>query len=444
MSDQQSDSPPPSPSNNYNSHRPFPSFPAFPPPFAFPSAFPPSPSFDFATTVQHQHLASPSDLLRLHQQQHQLSLSRFGYALPPPPPPPSLPFLTMPPPAPAIGLGQSQYQSMSSSSISGDNGRYSSARFGSDSAMRSVEQQMQISEPAGISYSQRHVVTAPPAITSPPPAAPPRTTRNTHSVPHRASSGSSNTLGQTPADPHGVRSARAGPRSQRPSVLGGPRLGSFLREHREGHVRSNSTGTRGYMGADPMHTTPHARTATRRIPAGIFPPRTAAVATVIPTIPLSGPLLTILAHSLRDCPSYDAVAQFAKSNYPHLSDTCFSHPRFLQEASRPAIGAPSPLTMDALLQRLVAYHLSPAELRGLRPPDWEGYMLLALELKWLETGMVVCGFGGDLVEQVWTRGQDRGGSGEGGRYVEWDVRRRLEGLVWEGVKGRFCGGGRGR
>ena len=155
------------------------------------------------------------------------------------------------------------------------------------------------------------------------------------------------------------------------------------------------------------------------------------------TVPTSGPLLTILITSLKDCLGYDSVSTFAKSNYPHLADMCYVKPRFLCVSTTQNTGPPSPLTMDAVMGRLITQHISVEELEGLNVSDWEGYMLFALELKWLETGMVVGAFGGDVVERIWEAGEDRGGTGAQGRYTGQDVRRRLEGGVWAEVERKF-------
>src|SRR5205807_10487506 len=111
-----------------------------------------------------------------------------------------------------------------------------------------------------------------------------------------------------------------------------------------------------------------------------------AAAATTATVPTAGPLLTILITALKDCLGYDSVAAFAKSNYPHLADMCYVQPRFLCVSTGQNTGPPSPLTMDTVMRRLITQHISAEELERLDVPDWEGYMLLALELKWLETG----------------------------------------------------------
>ena len=83
------------------------------------------------------------------------------------------------------------------------------------------------------------------------------------------------------------------------------------------------------------------------------------------------------------------------------------------------------------------HHIAQGAVANLRPPNWEGYMQLALELKWVETGMVICGFAGDIPHRIWEQGQDYGGSGEAGKYTEEDVRRKLEGLVWTEVELKY-------
>ena len=83
------------------------------------------------------------------------------------------------------------------------------------------------------------------------------------------------------------------------------------------------------------------------------------------------------------------------------------------------------------------HHIAQGAVANLRPPDWEGYMQLALELKWVETGMVICGFAGDIPHRIWEQGQDYGGSGEAGKYTEQDVRRKLDVLVWREVELRY-------
>jgi len=78
-----------------------------------------------------------------------------------------------------------------------------------------------------------------------------------------------------------------------------------------------------------------------------------------------------------------------------------------------------------------------SEVGILQQPDWEGYLQLAIELKWVEVGMMVCKFAGDISNRIWVHGQDHGGSGDYGRYTVPDVRRKIEQLVWSDVERRY-------
>ncbi|RPB26641.1 hypothetical protein L211DRAFT_644657 [Terfezia boudieri ATCC MYA-4762] len=389
-------------------------------------------------------------------------------------------FLTMPgPPPPAIGLGNgvpmgggSYSHSVSVSSASGGAGgdpvvrTSTSVRYG-DNVVRSIslarpapQQATQgpghTQDPGSLSSSAtvraQVTVSTPASPSAPTPGPTPQASTRTPVFVHNSlpsphsngntntnvnvningllftSPGSTNTLGQAPADPHGVRTARLIPRPasqdyipttthdsaprHSPSVLGGPRMGSFLQEHRASQERMRearqiTANARAYALARAQTATVNANRAhnaafnaanlietnrarlllTNRINARRANTNTAAATTA--TVPTAGPLLTILIASLKDCLGYDAVSTFAKSNYPHLTDKCYAKPRFLCMSTRQNTGPPSPLTMDAVMERLITQHISAEELERLEVPDWEGYMLLALELKWLETGMVV-------------------------------------------------------
>jgi len=255
--------------------------------------------------------------------------------------------------------------------------------------------------------------------------------------------GSSTMLGQVPGDPHGVRNARGASRvTARGSVRAyRPPQSREAQERRDllaaavtrrlplapvrpdFRQRNNTTHT-----TDSTNTTAESQAVTARVDP------------IIDRIPVSDFLTSILANSLRECSGYDTVATFAKSNYPHLAQRCNLTPRFLQQGSTDTLEPPSPLRMDEVLQRLVTYHIARTEVANLQPPDWEGYMQLAIELAWVETGMMVFGFAGDIPQRIWEQGQDYGGSGEAGRYIEEDVRMKLEDLVWRDVERRYMRG----
>jgi len=434
-----------------------------------------------------------------------MQLGVHGFAAPPTLGPGlgSMPFLTMPgPPPPAIGLGSgggSYSHSVSVSSVGGAGGdpvvrTSTSVRYGDNTS--DTVRFIPLARPAmqGPGRTQEpgspRVAGSTPSAPTPGPTPQPstrtpvyvhnslprsRTNTNTNlsiniNGNHLTSPGRTNTLGQAPADPHGVRTARLIPRplpqdyapttatpGPAPSALGGPRMGSFLQEHRSAQERireaSRQIAASGHaynartlaaagrahgaaISASSLVAANHARLLlSTRINARRANTNAAAASTA--TVPAAGPLLAILVASLKDCLGYDSVATFAKSNYPHLTDMCFAKPRFLCVSTRQHTGPPSPLTMDAVMGRLVTRHISAEELERLDVPDWEGYMLLALELKWLETGMEVGAFGGDVVERIWQAGDDLGGTGEEGRYTGEDVRRRVEGRVWAEVERRF-------
>ena len=464
--------------------------------------------------------------MRQHHHQHmQLGMHGFGTPQTIGPGLGPVPFLTMPgPPPPAIGLGSGPptgggiySHSMSVSSASEDpvGSMNISVRYG-DNVVRSIpppslhtpqptmqgpgrtqgaDSPSSRSSPAVVRTSVTLSTPTSPAAAIPGGPTPQASTRTPvyvhNSLPSlRAntntntsvingnvltSPGSTNILGQAPADPHGFHTARSihrdyasptahtthGPIRDNtapgpgPSVLGGPRMGSFLQEYRAAQERMRgqvTASTHAYaLGQARAQTASTLAAASRAHNAAInaaanragllissrVSSRLTNTAATTAAVPTSGPLLTILIASLKDCLGYDSVAAFAKSNYPHLMNMCYAKPRFLCAPTRVSAGPPSPLTMDTVMQRLVTEHISAEQLRRLDVPDWEGYMLLALELKWLETGMVVGGFGGDVVERIWEAEEDRGGTGRGGRYTEEDVRRRLEARVWLEVERRF-------
>ena len=233
-------------------------------------------------------------------------------------------------------------------------------------------------------------------------------------------------------------------------------MGSFLQEHRSAQermrevssLRQLSTSAHAYALAQARAQTAAANASTlaaanrahnaatqraRLLLSSRMLAHTNRATGILATVPTSGPLLTVLIALLKDCLGYDSVATFAKSNYPYLTNMCFEKPRFLYATTRQDIGPPSPLTMDAVMERLRTQHISAEELERLDVPDWEGYMLLALELQWLETGMFMI----NVEESIWEAREDRGGTGRGGRYTREDVRRRLEGGVWVEVESRF-------
>ncbi|KAF8416812.1 hypothetical protein EV426DRAFT_701334 [Tirmania nivea] len=507
----------------------FAQFPHIPPLFTTP---PPRPAFMYEDAVrQHQqNLASRHEILmRQHQHQQHMHLGMHGFGTPPalgqslgP-----MPFITMAgPPPPAIGLGNqppmgggSYSHSMSVSSTGGAGGdpvvRTSTSVSYGDNIVRSVSAQAPAPQPAMQGPGRTHVpgspssptavrtqvtVSTPTSPSAPTPGSTPQastripvyvhnslprphTTTNTNSNVNISingnlltNPGSANTLGQAPADPHGVRTARLIPRSlprdyvpttaingpirdtapgPGSSVLGGPRMGSFLQGYRERIQEASRQVTasaqasalaraRGQTAINRAHNAAINASVAANRAALLLPSRinarranTNTAAAITATVPTSGPLLTILIASLKDCLGYDSVAMFAKSNYPQLADKCFAKPRFLCVSITHNTGPPNPLTMDAVVERLVTQHISAEELERLDTPDWEGYMLLALELKWLETGMVVGGFGGDMVERIWEAREDRGGTGREGRYTAEDVRRRMEGRIWAEVERRF-------
>ncbi|KAF8469464.1 hypothetical protein BDZ91DRAFT_53039 [Kalaharituber pfeilii] len=220
-------------------------------------------------------------------------------------------------------------------------------------------------------------------------------------------------LGGTPSDPHGVT-------------------------NRTGTPRFSPTRSTQAFSASSASTSSQRQDQRRRImmshSRSTNQPSTPSTPSSVPT---SGPLLDVLIRSLKECRSdYNSVAEFVQTNYPDLTQRSQSQPRFLI-AGRPHPAPPNPLTMRVLIERILERHLDRRELDRTRPPDWERYMVLAVELKWVETGLCVGGFEGDILDRVWENGHDRAGSGVGGRYVERDVKRLLEEVVWRDVARRF-------
>ncbi|KAI5799105.1 hypothetical protein DFH27DRAFT_611489 [Peziza echinospora] len=141
---------------------------------------------------------------------------------------------------------------------------------------------------------------------------------------------------------------------------------------------------------------------------------------------------------LQTLPDYNSVATYADENYPALLEKVQMCPRFIMRPRRND-GMPRPFTMENVMLRLKCQNLDNEKLGRLAPPDWKGYMILAMELQWLELGMTVFALGGNggILEALWVFGEDRGGSGEEGRYTREDVKRQLDALVWQPMRYRF-------